>query len=197
MDIHLYFQCAAKAWAPGFGDRDTYGIVMTFVYLAAAGLAVAVAFKGPFRSRAPRSERVLWVFSASVLVALAVNKQLDLQTMFVAAARCIAQAQGWYETRREYQTEVVVGLVLGAAILVPAIVLAFRRAMTGNFAFVLSLSLLVVFVLLRAISLHHLDIVFGLEFMSLRLHRIIEVVALCTVILSAVRRLQPSVPART
>ena len=190
MNLQLYANCAAEAWAPGFGDRDLYGYVMTVVHLVAAGLAVTVALYGPFLSRARRSERWLWGIGAAVLVALAINKQLDLQSMLVATARCVARGQGWYENRRVYQTEVILGLVIAAAIVVPALIYVLRKAVVGNFAFVLSMSALVAFVLLRAISFHHLDVVFGTNVLSFRLHRVIEVIALTVVILVAAVRLR-------
>jgi hypothetical protein len=198
MSLQLYATCIAEAWAPGFGDRDLYGYAMTVVHLVAAGLAVTVALKGPFRSRAPRAERWLWGIGATVLVALAINKQLDLQSMLVAAARCVARGQGWYENRREYQTEVILGLVIAAAIIVPTMIFLLRKAVLGNLAFVLSMSALVAFVLIRAISFHHLDVVFGTDVLSFRLHRLIEVAALLTVILVASLRLRadPADPAR-
>ncbi len=189
MNLHLYASCAAEAWAPGFGDRDTYGYVMTIVHLVAAALAVAVALKGPFRSRSPSTERWLWGIGATVLVVLAINKQLDLQSMLVSAARCVARGEGWYEARREYQTEVILGLVIAAAIIVPLLIVLLRKAVPGNLAFVLAMSALVTFVLLRAISFHHLDILFGTNVLSFRLHRWIEVLALVSVILVAGLRL--------
>lgn len=189
MNLPLYASCAAQAWAPGLGDRDLYGYAMTVVHLVAAALAVTVAVKGPFRSRSPRAERWLWAIGATVLVALAVNKQLDLQSMLVAAARCVALNENWYETRREYQTAIIQGLVIAAAIVVPTLIFLLRNAVAGNLAFVLSMSALVTFVLLRAISFHHLDTVFGTDVMSFRLHRLIEVAALAVIIAIAATRL--------
>jgi hypothetical protein len=190
MGLQLYATCATVAWAPGFGDRDLYGYVMTVVHLVAAGLAVTIAIKGPFRSPSRQAERWLWRIGAMVLVALAINKQLDLQSMLVSAARCLARGQGWYEERREYQTEVILGLVIAAVVLVPALILLFRRVIRGNLAFALSMSALVVFVLLRAISFHHLDVLFGTNVLTFRLHRVIEVVALLTVIIVCTLRLR-------
>jgi uncharacterized membrane protein YhaH (DUF805 family) len=194
MTLHLYAACATEAWAPGFGDRDFYGYAMTVVHLVAAGLAVTVAIRGPFNSAARRSERWLWAIGATVLVALAINKQLDMQSMIVNAARCVARSEGWYDTRRMFQEEVIFGLVIAAAILVPALIFALRRAISGNLAFVVSLSALVVFVLLRAISFHHLDIVLGHELLSFRLHRVIEVLSLGAVIMTTAARLRRGIP---
>jgi uncharacterized membrane protein YhaH (DUF805 family) len=194
MNLQLYTTCITEAWAPGFGDRDLYGYVMTVVHLVAAALAVTVAIRGPFLSRARRSERWLWAIGATVLVALAINKQLDLQSMAVNAARCVARAQGWYDTRRMFQEEVIFGLVIAAGILVPALLFALRRAIAGNLAFVVSLSALVVFVLLRAISFHHLDILFGRELLSFRLHRLIEMASLGAVIVTTAARLRRGAP---
>jgi hypothetical protein len=190
MFLQLGATCAADAWAPAFGDHDLYGYVMTVVHLVAAGLAVKVAIQGPFLSDARRAERWLWAIGATGLVALAINKQLDLQSMILAAARCVARGQGWYENRRAYQTEVILGMTIAAAVIVPVVLLLLRKAFVGNLAFVLSMSALVAFVLLRAISFHHLDVVFGTDVLSFRLHRLIEVTALTVVILVAVVRLR-------
>lgn len=44
-------------------------------------------------------ERRVWLFLALLLGALAINKELDLQSLLFATARCAARLQGWYEAR--------------------------------------------------------------------------------------------------
>ncbi len=189
MDLDIYWRCAVLAWSPGFGDRDAYGIIMTLVHLLAASLAVTVAVRGPFDGPARRSERWLWGLGAAMLVALAINKQLDLQSMLVTAARCVADAQGWYDQRRTVQTRAILGLILVALLVLPVLIFLLRRSILGNLPFVLSMTGLVLFVLLRAISFHHLDETFGIKVLSFYLHRVIESAALGTVILTSALRL--------
>src|SRR5690349_1833450 len=58
-------------------------------------------------------EAGLWWLFALALVALGINKQLDLQTALTEIGRIMAREEGWYGKRRAVQAEFigVVGLL--------------------------------------------------------------------------------------
>ena len=60
-------------------------------------------------------------------VLLGVNKELDFHTLFTAAMKCVAQANGWYTERRQYQELFIIGMVVGGSLLLLSALLYFRR----------------------------------------------------------------------
>lgn len=185
----VYSDCARLAWAPGLGDSDGLGVILTALYAAATVLVAAVALRGPLVSAEPRRERWLWGLAAGALLLLAVNKQLDLQSFVTGTARCLAREQGWYDLRRSYQREAVLILIGIAAAGSVASLLLFRRTLGGSRLLLIGLAGLVTFVLIRAVSFHHMDQFLGRRLLSIRLHRLIETGSLVVVILAALRRL--------
>src|SRR3712207_4883602 len=103
-------------WHPGVGDPTLRGWLTVGAYALGAGLALRAAWVSARHaepSLAPADRRTLvgfWCLTAVVLVLLGINKQLDLQTWFIQVMRDLAKEQGWYEARRQYQIEFVVGL---------------------------------------------------------------------------------------
>jgi hypothetical protein len=185
----LFQTCAAEAWSLRLGDPDAIGIALAIGYALAAALALTVVFRGPFRSGHRKAERALWMTSAAVLVVLALNKQLDLQVFVTSTARCVARAEGWYDSRRALQAGVTIWLILMAAVLVPLLLVWLRRAMRGNLLLIGGMILLVVFVLIRVVSFHHMDHFLRTDILSVRLHRWVEAAALGLVLFAGARRL--------
>lgn len=179
--------CAARRWAPGLGDPDALGLVFSLAYLTAGLLAARVAFG---RRPAQRRERWLWGLAAALLLVLAVNKQLDLQVFVTATLRCVARAEGWYGARRGLQAEATLALIVLAAVALPALAFVFRKVLRRNLLLLTGTVLLVVFVLIRAISFHHLDQFLHTDVLSVRLHRLIEGAALGLILLAGLMRLR-------
>lgn len=164
------------------GDRSiiAWGIVLG--YVAAALLAFAAAKRGR-----KAAERWFWILAAAVLLLLGLNKQLDVQTFIVDLARELARAGGWYEHRRIVQGAFIGGLVAGAA--AGALVLAtrLRRApMTIKIAGA-GLVLLALFVIIRAASLHPVDLWVTADVAGLRTGWWIEIAGIAVVALGAAR----------
>ena len=136
---------------------------------------------------------VFWTLAALLLLFLAVNKQLDLQSFMTAAGRCMAQAQGWYENRRLVQLAFILGLA-GTGVLV---LLGLRRLLRGTLArtglALLGLVLVTVFVLIRAAGFHHMDMLIGTRIAGMRLNWLLELPGPLLVLAAALRaRLTPA-----
>ena len=90
-------------WRPGIGDPTIMGWVTVAAYLVAAlGCGLAAWCEPDFDgSRRPRSRPSrFWLALTTLLVALGINKQLDLQTFVTQVGRDTINAWGCYSASR-------------------------------------------------------------------------------------------------
>ncbi len=126
------------------------------------------------RSTAYKASFFFWSVLTLLFVFLGVNKQLDLDGWFTETCRQFAINQGWYDMRWQIQEPMVVGItVIGVSLL--ALLLAITRSLLPRhiLAFVGTL-ILVFFLILKALSFHHLDHLLEREIASVQLRTIIE-----------------------
>ncbi len=183
---------AALEWHFGIGDPDVFGWVTFAGYFVAAYLCWRVA-----RScvRAGRSGKYsgshrFWYAAVVCLVVLGINKQLDLHVLITEIARNIAKADGWYQQRQNLQHNVLfLGLVFG---LVVAVYLAhlIRRAPKRQGMALAGLIFMFGFVILRSLSLHHVDIVLSETFSGVTVKFLLEFGGIAIVGISAVINLR-------
>ena len=76
-----------------------------------------VGLYDPVARRQPR--RIFWGLVTLAMLFLGVNKELDLQWMLTAAGRCLSQLHGWYEERRLFQRDFIIGLLVTAGLPLP------------------------------------------------------------------------------
>jgi len=144
-------------WHFGANDPDPIGWLIFFAYLITSSLCVASARRSAHLPSCPNSTsaRLLWWSLATLMLFLGVNKQLDLQTPFIALGKNIAIAEGWYQKRRMLKW-VFTGFVgvAGAGFL--AWTASHARHGWSRHALPLSgVAILITFVLLEAAPLHH------------------------------------------
>lgn len=183
-------------WSPGIGDPTALGWITVAGYFVVAWLCYRASSEHSsgvchVRSTAWR-ERLLWRVLVGILVALGINKQLDLQSALTEALRIVAREQGWYRFRRDYQSAFIellaIVTVLGAGGLV-----AFTWKMSRSVKIAgLGLCCLGAFVLMRAASFHHMDAQIRDRVMSLKLDRLMEPGGIGVIGLGAVQRLAQS-----
>jgi len=181
------------AWSPGIGDPTVLGWVTVAGYGVAAWLCYR-ASNGPSPDACQAGsiawrERILWRILVGILIALGINKQLDLQSAMTELLRIAARGLGWYEFRREYQAAFIEMLVIATLIAWGSLV-AFSWKMSRSVKIAgLGLSLLGAFVLMRAASFHHVDALIGHRGLSLELDWIIELGGIGVIALAAVQRM--------
>jgi hypothetical protein len=153
-------------WRPGIGDPSWDGWLIVAAYVVAAVLAwllyrsCRVAAHCLERTHAGERERQLawfWLLAFALLTALAINKQLDLQSLFTQVLREEAHAQGWYDDRRRYQFAFVVGIASAGVLGIGVIGWLWRRVLDRVWLAVLGLGWMTSFVVIRAASFHHVD----------------------------------------
>ena len=154
-------------WQPGIGDPTVMGWVTVLCYATVTGLAMWAWISRriasdrhhatPSEARNQVMMARLWMLCTVLLAALGVNKQLDLQSWFTQMLRDISVRGGWYEDRRKYQVEFVIGLfvfgVAGTLLLAYWLRHIFRRAAVA----LAGIGLLLCFVVIRAASYHYVD----------------------------------------
>ena len=102
-------------------------------------------------------EHSIWRIIALLMLALAINELLDLQSLVTIAGRASAHANGWYTERRTVQLVFVI--VWGATVVSVGCVifLAARNTHPAVRLALVGVALLGLFMFLRAPSIHHLD----------------------------------------
>jgi hypothetical protein len=175
-------------WSPGIGDPSVAGWLTVAAYLAAACLcwrayrsAAAAGRTPPFHTHTKRA----WALLTLGMLALGLNKQLDLQTALTEAGRSLALQQGWYEGRRWVQGAFV---LLVAAMALGIAVWLWLQARRGNKALRRAFAGAVVlgaFVVIRAASFHHVDLLLGHAFAGFRLNVLLELAGIAWVAFGA------------
>ena len=158
-DLAALRACIAQGWTPSIGDPEITGWLTVISYVLCLVLAVMV-----LRRRPARAARGLWWVIALLMAFLAVNKQLDLQTALTATGRCMARAQGWYDSRKIVQIAFIGGLVLGVALTWVWATKSLRGQMRGNRLALAGLAVLCGFVLVRAVGFGHVDRLISMDF---------------------------------
>lgn len=144
------------------GDNSILAWLVVLAYAAGALATVAAAQK------ASRRERRLWLLAAAALLLLGLNKQLDLQSIFINSVRDLAHAQGWYESRRTLQ-RIFIGGLSAAGIVGALLLLSWLRGSSATIKVaVAGLLALVLFVVVRAASFTHVDRWVTVEIAGLR-----------------------------
>lgn len=170
-------------WSPGIGDPTLMGWLTVAGYLIAAVFSARAAAKAGGRGK--RHETTFWWITAAALFVLAINKELDLQSLFTAVGKHIATTQGWYDARRQVQLSFIVAVA--AAALVAALMML-RIARRSDAAVRLALSGLIfigAFVVIRASSFHRIDHWLGTGPLELRWIWILELGGIAIVAVAA------------
>lgn len=173
-------------WSPGIGDPTLAGWLTVGLYFAAAWACHRV---GHDRSWAlPRAETVLFRLLTLVLVVLGINKQLDLQTALTEFGRMLARDEGWYSERQLVQKAFIFGVGLAALTIAAAATLLLRHAPAATHVTLLGGLGLVAFVVIRASSFHHVDLLIRSSWFGVRANWAIEMGSLLLVMMGAAWR---------
>ncbi|MBM3605893.1 MAG: hypothetical protein FJX25_14480 [Alphaproteobacteria bacterium] len=177
--------CVARQWTPQIGDPALTGWLTVASYGAAALLSIAV-----WRQMKHQRGRAFWGILIAVLVFLALNKQLDLQSALTAAGRCLSRTQGWYDNRRMVQ-EAFIGTLLGVLVLGMIVaMLALRGSLGRNLPALLGLVVVLGFVMVRAASFHQFDHLIGARSLGVSNNFLFENAGLLLISLNAVLHLR-------
>lgn len=173
-------------WSPGIGDPSVFGWITVFLYIATAWQCSRLATK--HSAQLQPGETTLWWVLALGLLALGINKQLDLQTAFTEIGRMVAIHQGWYARHREVQLEFIYGIAAVAGLTAVALAVLARRAHVATIFALLGSVFLLAFVVIRAASFHHVDLFIKSEFLGMRMNWLMEIGGICIISAGALWR---------
>lgn len=197
-------------WTPGIGDPTIFGWLTVLAYGLAAWMCLRAFLAekaGPprplgasiqawgrvtrkhFPKLPPIALRAgFWLAMAGFLIAMGVNKQLDLQTLFTQVARLVVSAMGLYEVRRILQ----LGFLILLAVLIVRTVRVSRRLLSGHRELSLAFWGFVwqtAFILARATSFHGIDHSLGETLFGIPLNFLFEMTGIALLMAGAASRI--------
>lgn len=157
---------------------------MGWITVAAYAVAVLLCYLCQ-RQSPPGLARRFWWGLALLMLALGINKQLDLQTWLTEVGRDLALQQGWYPHRRVVQAVFIAAI--GGCGLGVGVWLARRLRDLDTFARRAGYGLVVlgVFVMVRAASFHHVDMLLGFSWNSIAVNAVLELGGIGAIVHSA------------
>ena len=176
-------------WSPGIGDPSMGGWLTVVMYFIAAWVVWRLLRNWRASgTQLAQNEPWFWRALLVALIFLGLNKQLDLQSAFTEIGRIVTHRWGWYEDRRQLQMAFIAGAALmGLTLFAVTVQLTWGAPAPTIWALVGGTGL-VVFVVIRAASFHHVDEALGFQFSGLRLNWLVEMGPLMLIIASAWRR---------
>lgn len=165
----------ASRWTPGIGDPTVIGWLTVVGYLVAAWSCRRASDEVPTRAlESTRWLRRYWILIALALCLLGINKQLDLQSLLTQVGRDLAKTGGWYGDRREVQA-LFVWCVAALSLMTIGLILvcgwAVRHYILPSS---LGMGVLLTFVVIRAASFHHVDVLIGHRVIGVTVNVILE-----------------------
>lgn len=173
---------AEFSWRPGIGDPTVGGWVTVVLYFFAVWATWRAAQVTMNR------ERILWLSISTMLVALGINKQLDLQSALTDIGRIVAVEQGWYETRQIVQIWFIIGVAVVCSLIALTLIVLACDAPLSTWGAIAGMAIVLAFVLIRAASFHRVDQFIGQRILGLKWNWILEMGGISIVLLSAIRR---------
>jgi hypothetical protein len=175
-------------WSPGIGDPSLMGWLTVVLY--AVGAWQCYRLGAGHANRLARREVMLWQLLALGLLALGINKQLDLQTAFTEIGRIVAVQEGWYERRHEVQINFIYGVVAFAGLIAVALAVLARKTHPATICALTGSVCLLAFIVVRAASFNHVDLFLGSELLGLRMNWVLEMGGIGIIISAARWRLR-------
>lgn len=180
-------------WQLGIGDPTFLGWFTVFAYALAAYMCASALKVVRGNHEVPRRQedratlRRFWLGLTFAMGFLAINKQLDLQTLLTEVARDSAHEEGWYETRRAVQVWFV--KLVGVFALTVGTLVTFRMRHLLRYVMrpLLGIVCLLTFVTARAASFHHIDQMLKTEVLGVRTNGWLELSGIALVIWGARR----------
>lgn len=181
MEHSALLECVFGMWSPKIGDANVTGWLTVLSYLLTGGLCLAV-----WRRMRGQGAGRFWAILALLLLALAVNKQLDLQSAITAMGKCLARAQGWYGQRHVVQLAFLAAIAGGSVAVILISLWRLRQQLRRHVIALLGVVILLAFVMARALSFHHIDRLLGVSKLGVTNNFIFENAGLFLIAVNAI-----------
>lgn len=184
---------AGGRWRPGIGDPTLLGWVTVAAYLLAAVACGLAAWREPTPegTRRPHARPSrFWLALTALMVALGINKQLDLQSLVTQIGRDVIGSLGLYSERRNLQFGFIVAVMMICSAALGAFLWASRRTWKTRWPAIIGMLFILGFVVVRAASFHNVDALLTARIGGLKWNWIFELGGIAIVAASAFRVLQ-------
>ena len=172
-------------WTPGIGDPTIGGWVTVALYLLASGSCWISAQKLGLEEVPRSNERRAWRAMSVLLLVLGIIKQLNLLTALTAAGRVLARNQGWYEQRQFVQLVFIAVAAMTCLIAAITLLLWARNSSIPTRIALIGTTMILGFVLIRAVSIHQVDRFIGERVLGLRWNWILEMSGISLVLFAS------------
>jgi hypothetical protein len=172
------------------GDSSLNGWATFLIYLVAAWLcaanargSAASAETGVRQVALAQSRRRFWIVLAITLLLLGLTRQLDLPALAAQMTRGVLRQDGVYEERSGLQIGLIASVAMFGTIGLLIALFSFRRAEASVLVALMGIVLLLVFTVIRTISLHGVDRLLhrGVGGPYLQVNNLIEIGALAVI----------------
>jgi hypothetical protein len=176
-------------WRPGIGDPTLIGWFTVLAYFATALLCYRALRSASNAGPSSRGLVVGWSLLCVLMVALGLNKQLDLQSLMTVVSRRLAIEQGWYEERHVVQVWFIAALSTLAMAAAAICGFWMRGHLREFWLALLGGAFIALFVVVRATSFHHVDSFLRSTSFGVRWNGLLELGGIGCIALNAVGRL--------
>lgn len=159
-------------WRPVIGDPTIIGWITVMAYAGCAATTLLTARRAKQNGN-PR-ERKLWLFVTILMALLCINKQLDVQSLFTDIGRVMAWHEGWYQQRRIFQKWFVMGIIGTSCLVASFLAWRFQEFWKRHFLLASGLTFILTFIVVRAISFHHIDLLLKSRHFGFQMNWILE-----------------------
>lgn len=173
-------------WVPEIGDPTAIGWFTVAVYFIVA----LTCLRAAFLSKKNQSIKRFWLFLSFFLIALGINKQLDLQTLFTLIGKNLAIEQGWYKDRHIFQLGFIILISLLSLLGLTVLFTKFKNADIEIKITLTGVVILFAFILIRASSFHHMDIFINMELASTKINWMLELGSLFIIFAGSFKYIQ-------
>lgn len=174
-------------WQPTIGDPSFMGWFTVFAYFITCIVSAKVYVAGDYTFRRKRQrQKQLWLAIAIIMLLLCINKQLDLQSLFTQIARVVFHELGLYEDRRHYQALFILGILFTGVSLIAWLIYAYYQVIKNHLLALIGLAFLIIFVLIRATSFHHMDQLIGTSILGVKLNWVFELTGIVFIFINGI-----------
>ena len=173
-------------WRPTIGDPSFMGWFTVGSYFGCAILSFIVAL---LSQKVTRGSFFFWGMISLFMIMLGINKQLDLQSLLTEVGRQIAKSQGWTDERRIVQFWFVVAFGTSAMIAFLLFVFTTRNLFRQHILIFIGLFFLLSFIIIRAASFHHIDVILRFEFFGVRMNWVFELAGIYSIVVADLKEI--------
>lgn len=165
-------------WRPSIGDPNIMGWVTVLAYIACAFLCAQVYLN--YKKTTPTAKKPMhfWGLLSVLMLFLALNKQLDLQSLLTDIGRLLAHQQGWYNQRKSVQKLFLIGAISSGMLATLVLARIYWQWLHSLGLAIAGMCFVIVFIVMRASSFHGMDKLINLTVMGIRLNWVLELTGL-------------------